>query len=515
MRGMEFFPSIPMRLRVTTDSIGVVREDEFKKFKDWRKAYKKLKGDNKSISFYLDRWVDMKEHSFYSGDGHVHGRYQGQDRNFSEEELFDIIVAEDLNVANMMIANDLGSIVYDYEMFTGEVHPLSNSNYKMMWNQELRNNHLGHLILHNLNELVSPLYSGFLGAPDNFSYLPDSELAEYDVPNIDWVDKAHKQHANVMVEYTHPIINFGLCVDEDLHKLSYDMIPDMMELPVDVAFGKIDGINVYTYPSNNKGSLHFWYRLLNTGHNLTATAGTDSFVGSRLGPYLVNPYFSQPPGGLRTYVSIPNSHEFSYDNYVRFAKLGKTFVTNGPMFTEFNLEQSNQVFSAGEEVKSTRSNNSYKVNFSVTSMYPVLRWTIVVNGRAYASEAVDLQRTQRDKDGRTYYQFDVSRNISFDQSSWVAVELEGDKHTWAFDGFLQAHTSPIYITINNEKRQSAVDAAYFVKRISYDMRYVADLGYFQPGTNQKRRLLELFEEGCRIYERQQFEEVCESAESLL
>ena len=515
MRGMEFYPAMPIRLRVTGTEIYMAREDEYRRQKEWRKAFRKVEGDKKEIIVELERWIEMKRYGFWSGDSHIHARYNGDRVRFSEKELFEIVVAEDLNVANMVVANDLGSFVYDIEMFTGEEHPLSTDEYKMVWNQELRNNHLGHLITHNLDNLVGPLYSGFKGYPDNFYDVPDADLAEWDVPNADWADKVESQNSNTMVIYAHPVVNLGLEGNDDFAKILYDLIPDMMELPVDVALGKVDGIEVFSYPATSSDSIKFWYRLLNTGHKLHASAGTDSFVGNRVGPYLINPLFSLPPGGLRAYVYIPREEGFTYDNWVRFSKAGQTFVTNGPMFTSFSVSNplSGEEHLVGSELfinSSSTGGAEFNVSFTVASLYPVGEWRIIVNGKPRLRGFVDPRKTMIDNgDDKVSYKFSISKNIHIDKSSWVAVEIKGDKPTWVFDGDLHAHTSPIYITINELPRYSPEDAAYFVKRINRDINYFSEKGYFK-NSDQKLRLQNLFRQGCGLYEIQQAEAICDS-----
>jgi len=422
-------------------------------------------------------------------------------------------VAEDLNVSNMMIANDLGSYVYDLDMFSGGPHRLSTDNYKMVWNQEMRNNHLGHMVAHNQLELVAPLYSGFIDHPDETSNLPDSDLSQWDVPNADWADKIHVQHPDAFVAYAHPIINLGFDGSDDFAKINYDVIPGLMELPIDVALGKVDGIEILSYPGNNRDSTLFWYKLLNTGHKLPATAGTDTFVGSRLGPYSINTFFSLPPGGLRAYVYIPEEDGFSYENWVINSKMGRTFVTNGPMLTDFHLDhiETGEIKSTGGEFQiddSYENLEDFSVNFSVTSLYPVKHWRIIVNGRTYLTGRLNPKLTRKFKNDRKFHQFTVSKNVRIAQSSWVAIELLGDNHDWVLDGKLNAHSSPIYISINNEPQHSPEDAAYMVRRISRDMHYLSQNGYFKPGSDQKERILLLFKEGCHLFEAQQNETNC-------
>src|SRR5207249_11475146 len=72
-------------------------------------------------------------------------------------------------------------------------------------------------------------------------------------------------------------------------------------------------------PISNHG-LHLWYRYLNCGFRLTASAGTDkmtTFV---------------TVGANRVYAQVEG--EFTYDNWMRGLRRGRTFVTNSPMRSE-------------------------------------------------------------------------------------------------------------------------------------------------------------------------------------
>ena len=85
-----------------------------------------------------------------------------------------------------------------------------------------------------------------------------------------------------MVNYTH------VSQAEDWSKTPYAA----KAIPIDVALGKIDTLDI-----NNSwaASVPLWYRLLNCGFRVPATAGTDVFL-NRIGSNL--------PGGDRVYVHV-------------------------------------------------------------------------------------------------------------------------------------------------------------------------------------------------------------------
>src|SRR5262249_6846495 len=69
-------------------------------------------------------------------------------------------------------------------------------------------------------------------------------------------------------------------------------------------------------------SVPLWYRLLNCGLRVPATAGTDVFL-NRIGSNL--------PGGDRVYVHV--DCPLTYAGWVDGLKAGRSFVTRGPMLT--------------------------------------------------------------------------------------------------------------------------------------------------------------------------------------
>ena len=84
----------------------------------------------------------------------------------------------------------------------------------------------------------------------------------------------------------------------------YDAIPDPVkdasithELPVDLALGKVDYIEVMGF-SEHKSTAAVWYRLLNCGFHLPTAAGTDAMANyaSLRGPVGLNRVYASVLG---------------------------------------------------------------------------------------------------------------------------------------------------------------------------------------------------------------------------
>ena len=133
---------------------------------------------------------------------------------------------------------------------------------------------------------------------------------------------------------------------------------------MDVALGKIDSLDI----NWGEATVLLWYRLLNCGFRLPASAGTDCFL---------NRIQSGLPGSDRAYVKINNG--FSYAEWIRNLKAGRSFVAGGPSL-EFTvdgkfLEENVQVSAPG----------SVAVRASATWRSPLDRVELVYNGAIVAS----------------------------------------------------------------------------------------------------------------------------------
>ena len=168
----------------------------------------------------------------------------------------------------------------------------------LYWNEEFRSTIWGHMTLLNLKQLVEPIFTGF-----------KHTTHPYDVPtNADIADHTHEQGG--LVNYTHPAQNL-----QD----PYDSAYSAKEMPIDVALGKIDSIDVMG--SNHQANMPLWYRLLNCGFRVPASAGTDCFL---------NRIASRLPGSDRVYVHCRRASSPTQTGSTSL-QAGRTFVTNGPM----------------------------------------------------------------------------------------------------------------------------------------------------------------------------------------
>src|SRR5262249_23931839 len=156
--------------------------------------------------------------------------------------------------------------------------------------------------------------------------------------------------------YTHPANDI-----EDPYRTAYSG----KGLPVDVALGRIDTIDVMGF--GYAASLPLWYRVLNCGFHIPATAGTDWFL---------NRINSSPPGWGRCYVHLPKG--LDYKAWIDGERAGRSFISNGPM-----LELAVGDSGPGDSIKLTTPRTVH-VRARGSGQAPVEKLELIYNGRVVA-----------------------------------------------------------------------------------------------------------------------------------
>lgn len=364
----------------------------------------------------LNRWIDMNDRNWYSGENHIHANYGYGEWYNTPKAIIRQIEGEDLNVGNLVIANSDGDAIFDREFFRGQLDPRSTGRHLVYYGEEFRSTIWGHMTLSNLTRLVEPIMTGFPGTTN-----------PYDVPtNADIAEQVGIQGGTV--GYTHPA---GNLID------LYDQPYSAKGLPVDAALGRVllMDIHGHTY----EGSIRLWYRLLNCDLRVIGTAGTDVFL---------NRVRSYPPGWARTYVHLPEG--LKYGDWIRNQKQGRSFFTNGPMLT---LKAGGK--GIGDEII-LEEPGSVSVEATVESIVPLDRIEVVHNGNVVKSIPVSEEGI------RTRFEGDVE----IEESGWIALRAHGPAHEDVIRD-PNAHTNPIWIRVsrkpNSNRRESA---AYFLKWIN-------------------------------------------------
>ncbi len=363
----------------------------------------------------LDLPQDSHSH-WVSGDVHVHMNYGGAYRN-TPKHLVSQAAAENLSIVEDLIVNKEQRIP-DIAYFSTKPDPASTASTLLHHGQEFHTSYWGHLGLLNLTQhILIPGYAAY----------PNTAAASLFPTNAAVADMAHEQHA--VVGYVHP----------------YDTFPDPAkdatlthELPVDVALGKVDYVEVLGF-SDHKSTAAVWYRLLNCGFHLPAAAGTDAMANfaSLRGPVGLN----------RVYANVPQG-PLNIDPWLSSLKRGATFATNGPLLG-FTLGD----HALGDELRLPAGENKVKVTAWVRSIVPVDHLEVICNGRV-------VRALKLSDDHETV---DAEETIPISQSGWCLLRAWSDKAEHpVLDAYPYATTSPVYVVVAGSALKPTEDAGYFI-----------------------------------------------------
>jgi TolB protein len=387
-----------------------------------------------------------------SGDVHVHMNYGGAYRN-TPKKLVAQAAAENLSVVEDLVVNKEQRIP-DITYFSTGVDAESTASTLLLHSQEFHTSYWGHLGLLNLTQhFLIPGYAAY----------PNTAAASLFPTNAAVADMAHQQHA--LVGYVHP----------------YDTLPDPAkdttlthELPVDVALGKVDYIEVLGF-SDHKSTAAVWYRLLNCGFRLPAAAGTDAMANfaSLRGPIGLN----------RVYANVSEG-PLNIESWLRSLKQGHTFVTNGPLlgFTLGGHE-------LGDELRLPEGENKIKFTAWLRSIVPVDHLEVICNGRVVRELKLTEDRESADDE-------DV---IPVSQSGWCLLRAWSDKAEYpVLDAYPYATTSPVYVTVAGSGVKAAEDASYFIAWIDCMMKDVKSNRDWNTQA-EKTSTLTLLEQAREVY----------------
>jgi TolB protein len=351
-----------------------------------------------------------------AGDVHVHMNYAGAYRN-TPERLVQQAAAENLAIVEDLVVNKEQRIP-DISYFRTTPDPASTASNLLVHGQEFHTSYWGHLgLLHPGKNFLLPGYVGYTNTAAA-SLVPD---------NADIADLAHAQQG--LVGYVHP----------------FETVPDPAkdasltdELPVDVALGKVDYIEVVGF-SDHKSTAEVWYRLLNCGFHLPTAAGTDAMANfaSLRGPVGLNRVYAKVPQG-------PLNHEV----WLNSIKGGKTFATNGPLL-EFTLDG----HEIGDEIKLPAGEHQLKLSAWMRSIVPLDHLELVCNGKVVRD--MKLSGTRKSAE--------VNDTLEISQSGWCVLRAYADEAEYPIlDLYPYATTSPIYISVAGKSAPSQEPAGYFV-----------------------------------------------------
>ena len=371
------------------------------------------------IAVNLDEgtWSVPDAAHWVSADVHVHMNYGGEYRN-TPAHLVTQAQAENLSIVNSLLVNKeqrFPDIAYDGK----QEDPASQANALVVHGQEYHTSYWGHLGLLDISGgVILPGYVGY----------PDTAASSLYPMNADVADIAHSRGA--LVGYVHPFDDYPEPIAKPHEALT-------MELPVDVALGKVDYLEILGF-SDHRSTARVWYQLLNLGFRIPAAAGTDAMANyaSLRGPVGMNRVYARVPAG-----------DVKPQEWMAALKAGHSFATNGPLlgFTLGGAE-------IGDELKFDGAQQRVKFSVRLRSIVAVDHLELVCNGRVVRSFVAR----------RAVDHGEFSGNMALNDSGWCLARASTDAGRYpVLDTYVYATTSPVYITVGGRKPRSPDDARYF------------------------------------------------------
>jgi len=393
------------------------------------------------------RWV--------SGDVHVHMNYGGVYRNTPEHLVFQA-EAEDLPITQNLVVNK-EQRVPDIKYFRTDPDPASTSPNLLLHGQEFHTSYWGHLgLLHLTHNFLIPDYAAYANTAAASLYPTNAAIA----------DMAHEQGG--LVGYVHP---FDTYPDPEKDRLTD-------ELPVDVALGKVDYIEVVGFSDHNS-TARVWYRLLNCGFHLPTAAGTDAMANfsSLRGPVGLN----------RVFVEVSNG-PLAIEPWIVGLKHGRAFATNGPLLA-FTLGDQ----PLGGELKLAAGSHEVKFTAGMRSLVPVDHLDIICNGQIVRELKLNASRDSADEHG----------TLPISSSGWCLLRASSDKARFpVLDLYPYATTSPIYVSVSGSTLHPKADAAYFIRWID-QLISAAQSNQDWNTDAEKKTVLDQLSRARAVYERLQ------------
>ena len=416
------------------------------------------------VTILLERWSSLTRQGWRSGDIHIH--------HIAPQTCRLEMDAEDLSVANILTSD----FTFDQERFEGKVNAHSSGDHLIYVNQEFRNDELGHLCLLNLKQLIQPV--------------KPMQKVHYPL-HLKIYDQVHGQGGYV----------------------SWAHFPSWpgAECPLDVAMEKLDGLEILSvleprdFPIFMKkvipeweanDGLRMWYRYLNCGFRLTATAGTDKMTN-----YVT-------VGANRVFAQVEG--EFDYQGWINALKAGRTFITNSPLLslTVNGRGPGSQLF------LNSKKNRVLEIHARADSQLPYHHLEIILNGQVIAEATpsgkchhaeMRLEHPLREscwiasravEDIKPYR----DREIGFSTVHNPEGTLHGNYYGTRRPETVFAHTTPVYVTRDGQPIRSWDDAQYYIRFIDHVIRWLKTEARFDSPSDRQASV-EAFLAGRAVYER--------------
>ena len=394
-----------------------------------------IKPGQRELDLTIKRVADWRSKGWVTADTHVHF--------ISPETAWLEGQGEGVNLINLL-ASQWGRLYTNVADISGDASGCSRDDTIVWVGTENRNHLLGHISM--LGAHGDPVYPMCAGGPSE-AYIGDPDV----VLLSEWA-KACKEREGVTIR---PHFPFPVC-----------------EEPLYFMRDLLDGAELRRFANPESGSLDEfcfdeWYRYLNCGYRAAAVGGTDKMSAG------------MPVGGVRTYALLDKDSEFTFESWGEAVRSGRTFTTSGPLI---EMRVDGQM--AGGEIKMGNKGGTIEVHAEATSLWPIHRLEIVVNGKIVAAST-------RSKGAK---KLSLKDKVTVTGSCWVAARCGSNlsvNHCWPVH--LGAHTSPVYIRCGRSDIFSPSDASYMLTLIDGGLTYLDTLSV-RYDEKRHREMKAIFEE---------------------
>jgi hypothetical protein len=416
-------------------------------------------------TYRLRRWIDMRGKGYVNGDIHAHVPIP--------EKAHAQMRAEDLNAQVLLYVPDQDSPMAINKHFTGKMDTHSTPGCEIYVGQEVQDWQMGHLNMLGLTRLV-PGYPRAGGTLEYWKSQPQWDL-------IRAMRAVREQNGTVFWPHM-------------------SSLPGA-ELPVGVALGLVDGIELITWNDPTQLPNHWgpwldsgmpmaefpvlrgvdlYYQFLNAGFRLPIAAGTD-----KLGEDI-------PLGSNRVYARVQEPAD--YAAWLAAVKAGRGFVTNGPIL-EFQAAEA-----APGDVVEFQGTKRIHARVRARSILPFTTLEIVMNGDPVG------HKTQPNRDGPAkdgLYTMEVEATVDLARSGWLAARVvdHPDLKNRILPRELSvfAHTDPIYFLQDGRKVREEASVAYLRKYVKGVLHWLGTEPSF-ANEQDRREARRAAEEALRLYE---------------
>lgn len=353
-----------------------------------------------SKKFELQRWINLPQRGWYSGDVHVH---HPTNKPGFKDYLLSFAEAEDVHVVNILemghhqtgidaMGHEHTGTDFKQEGF-GEKFRVNKGNHWLISGQEDPRSRFGHIIGLNINQMVR-----------------DTTVYDY----YDLVFKNLKIQPGAVIGFAHFAWNVSWNIQNTTTSFPWFVTTNQIDFVELLQFLKLNTLDYYDY--------------LNLGFRITAAAGSDFPWASTIGE-------------VRT--EVYTGKNFTPDTWFAGLKAGNTFVTNGPalfMKADGLLPGSSIQKKSGDIVKlSLKAISNNKIG-------EIERIAL------YNNDGLITEVLNQGKDS-----LELNLNHKIKRSQWVAAIVN------CKNGAV-AHTTPVYLVVDGKPTYDVVKGPAIIQK---------------------------------------------------